>query len=100
MPTRITEVNTSDTARTTLRVEGTLRLEDAELLEELCREMGRRTGKKITLDLTDLCFLDSESAHILCRLRVEQGVSLEGLHLFVQRVIETAEQQEKSEESA
>ena len=68
MPTRITEINISDTERTTLRVEGTLRLEDAELLEEICRDIVRRTGKKITLDFSDLCFLDSESAHLLCLL--------------------------------
>lgn len=97
MTTRITEVKTPDGERKTLRVEGTLRLEDAELIEKICRDLKRRSGQAVTLDLADLCFLDSDSAHILCRLRAEQDVSLEGLHLFIQRVIEMAEQYEKSQ---
>jgi len=99
MPTRITEVKTPDTTRTTLRVEGALRLEDAALLEQICLDMKECSGKSVTLDLADLCFLDSDSAHLLCRLRAEQNVSFEGLHLFIQRVIEMAEQNDKSEES-
>lgn len=98
MPTRITEVTTPEGERTTLRVEGTLRLKDAELLENMCRDLKRQSGRSVTLDLSDLCFLDSDSAHLLCRLRAEQHVSFEGLHLFVQRVIEMAEQNDKSEE--
>ena len=81
MPTRITEVTTPEGERTTLRVEGTLRLKDAELLENICRDLKRQSGRSVTLDLSDLCFLDSDSAHLLCRLRAEQGVSFEGLHL-------------------
>jgi anti-anti-sigma regulatory factor len=99
MPTRITEVNTPDGRRTTLRVEGTLRVEDAELVEKICRDLRRETGRRITLDLADLSFLDSDSAQILCRLRAEQDVSLEGLHLFIQRVIEMADQDGKSGEA-
>ncbi|MGH9941026.1 MAG: hypothetical protein ACRD9R_01555 [Pyrinomonadaceae bacterium] len=99
MPTRITEVTTPDTKRTTLRVEGTLRLEDAKLIEQICLDMKQRYGKSVTLDLADLCFLDSDSAHLLCRLRAEQHISFEGLHLFVQRVIEMAERDDKSEDS-
>lgn len=100
MPTRITEVNTPDGRRTTLRVEGTLGVEDAELVEKICRDLRREAGRGVTLDLADLCFLDRDSAQILCRLRAEQGVSLEGLHLFIRRVIDTAEQDVKAERSA
>src|SRR5918911_2336123 len=99
MPTRITEVNTPDGQRTTLRVEGTLGVEDAELVEKICRDLKRETGRPVTLDLADLCFLDSDSAQILCRLRAEQDVSIEGLHLFIQHVIEMAEQDEKAQGS-
>src|SRR5215213_6488941 len=96
MPTRITEVRTTDGQRTTLRVEGTLWPEDAELVEKICRDLSRGTGRPVTLALADLDFLDSDSAQILCRLRREQGVSLEGLHLLIQRVIESAERGEES----
>jgi len=100
MPTRITEVRTPDGQRTTLRVEGTLWLEDAELVEKICRDLSRETGRPVTLDLADLDFLDSDSAQILCRLKAEQDVSLEGLHLFIQRVIEIADRDEESKGSA
>ncbi len=76
---------------TLLRVEGSLYLEDAELLEKICRDIGEQTGGPLTLDLADLCFLDSESASVLCRLKREQDVNLEGLHLFIQKVIEITE---------
>ena len=100
MPTRITEVRTPDGQRMTLRVEGSLGVEDAELVEKVCRDLRRETGRLITLDLADLSFIDSDSAQILCRLRAEQDVSLEGLHLFIQRVVELAEQDEKSRGSS
>ena len=76
---------------TLLKVEGSLYLEDAELLEKICRDIGEQTGAQLTLDLADLCFLDSESASVLCRLKREQNVNLEGLHLFIQKVIEITE---------
>jgi anti-anti-sigma factor len=91
MPTRITQVDAPDEAVTRLRVEGSLYQADAELLERVCRDMQRESGRPITLDLADLSFLDSDSAAVLSRLRRERGVRLEGLHLFVQRVIELAE---------
>lgn len=76
---------------TLLKVEGSLYLEDAELLEKVCRDIGAQSGRHITLDLADISFLDSESASVLCRLKREQGVSLEGLHLFIAKVIELTE---------
>ena len=76
---------------TVLKVEGTLYLEDAELLEKICRDVAKQTGNRLTLDLADLSFLDSESASVLCRLKREQDVTLEGLHLFIAKVIELTE---------
>ncbi len=91
MPTRITQIDEPDGATTRLRVEGSLYLTDAELLERVCRDIQQDSGRSITLDLADLSFLDSEGASVLCRLKHEQGVALEGLHLFIQKVIELAE---------
>ena len=76
---------------TLLKVEGSLYLQDAELLEKICRDIGVQSGRHITLDLADLSFLDSDSASVLCRLKREQDVSLEGLHLFIAKVIELTE---------
>ena len=76
---------------TVLKVEGCLYVGDAELLEKICRDIRSETGHDLTLDLADLSFLDSESASVLCRLKREQGVALEGLHLFIAKVIELTE---------
>ena len=91
MPTRITQVDEPDKAATTLRVEGLLYLADAELLDRICRDIQQDAGRTVTLDLADLSFLDSDGAAVLSRLKRERGVRLEGLHLFIQKVIELAE---------
>jgi len=117
MPTRITQVENFKAAAgifsvegeddhlngsdphgkvTVLKVEGTLHLRDAELLEKICREVSCETGRPITLDLASISFIDSDSASVLCRLRREQGVQLEGLHLFIGKVVELAEECEKA----
>jgi anti-anti-sigma factor len=91
MPTRITQLDEPERGSTILRVEGSLYLADARVLEMLCRDIEKDSGHTITLDLADLSFIDSESAGVLSRLRRERGVRLEGLHLFVQKVIELAD---------
>ena len=102
MPIRITQQDCDDglgrtnreqsrNGETVLKVEGSLYLEDAELLEVICRDIGRETNRGIVLELADLSFLDSESASVLCRLKREQNVSLEGLHLFIAKVVELTE---------
>jgi anti-anti-sigma factor len=77
--------------RALLRVEGTLEHADAELLEQVCTDLKAQTGANITVDLTDVSFLDGESAAVLARLRREHKVKLEGVHFFARQVIEIAE---------
>ena len=92
MTTRITQLEGRVSGgRALLRVEGTLGLADAELLEQVCTDLKARTGASITVDLTDVSFLDGESAAVLARLRREHEVRLEGVHFFAQQVIELAE---------
>ena len=103
MPLRITEKESDDRGKngtsgengqkgeTVLKVQGSLYLQDAELLEKICRNLTEQTGRRLVLDLADLSFLDSESASVLCRLKREQQVVLEGLHLFIAKVIELTE---------
>jgi anti-anti-sigma regulatory factor len=105
MPLRITQIEESSDQKagqfqsndqvldcmTVLKVEGSLYVEDAELLERICRDISKESNGFLTLDLADLSFLDSESASVLCRLRREQGVRLEGLHLFIEKVVELTE---------
>jgi hypothetical protein len=86
----------SGSLATVFKVEGTLYLKDAELLEKICRDVGDQTKRPVTLELAGLSYLDSESAAVLCRMKREQGVRLEGLHLFIGKVVELAEECEKA----
>ena len=90
MPTRISTVGGQDEANRRLKVEGTLTLADAELLESVCNELHEQSDSGISVDFANIVFLDSDSAWVLCRLK-RQGISLEGLNLFVQKVVELAE---------
>jgi ABC-type transporter Mla MlaB component len=111
MPTRITQIESarSETpaiegfgeigdqpAPTAFKVEGTLYLRDAELLEKICRDVGNQTKRPVTLELAGLSYLDSDSAAVLCRMKREQNVNLEGLHLFIEKVVELTEESEKA----
>lgn len=84
------------TAPTVFKVEGTLHLKDAELLEKICRDVGNQTKRPVTLQLDGLSYLDSDSAAVLCRMKREQNVSLAGLHLFIEKVVELTEECEKA----
>jgi anti-anti-sigma regulatory factor len=95
MPTRITQIGCQPDAKRRLKVEGTLTLADAELLEAICNELCEQSRAGIRVDLADITFLDSESASVLCRLK-GQGISLEGLDLFVRKVVEMAEKSANS----
>ncbi len=88
-----------DTGRpvpTVFTVEGTLHLQDAELLEKICRDVSDRTKGPVTLELDGLSYLDSDSAAVLCRMKREQNVSLKGLHLFIEKLVELTEECEKA----
>jgi hypothetical protein len=91
MSIRITEIDDAEGGETVLRVEGSLYLEDARLLEKVCRDLGSQMKRPVSLDLAGLSFLDSESASVLRRLKREQGVRLEMRQLFIGKVIELAE---------
>ena len=59
---------------TVFKVEGTLHLQDAELLETICKDVRDRTKRPVTLELDGLSYLDSGSAAVLCRMKREQDV--------------------------
>lgn len=84
------------TEPTVFKVEGTLHLKAAELLERICRDVRDRTKRPVALELAGLSYLDSDSAAVLCRMKREQNISLEGLHLFIEKVVELTEEGEKA----
>ena len=107
MPTRITQIedtrcyakadvefSESESPATVLKVEGTLYLRDTELLEKICQNIAAQTKGPIKLDLANISFLDSDGAAVLCRMKREQGIRLEGLHLFIAKVVELTEAEE------
>jgi len=91
MPTQITQIEDTERGKTILRVEGSMTLEDALLLEKIALDMRGEIGKNLTLDFADLNFLDSESAPILKRLEREHNFEIEGLMLFLQKIIKETE---------
>lgn len=92
MPTQITQLDEADGAHTTLRIAGSLTLTDAELIARICMGLQAQRDVRITLDLSELNFLDSESAAVLTRLQEQHGITLDGVHLFVQQLIDQTEQ--------
>lgn len=91
MPTQIIQSENGNTGQTILRVEGEMLIDDALLLEKIVLEMLDTPSKRITLDLADLDFLDSESAAVLRRIQAEQGIEIEGMEIFLQSAIDSAE---------
>lgn len=77
-----------------LKVEGTLHLKDAELLESICREVSREIGQPVIIKLNDVCFVDSDSAAVICRMKRENVVTIDGLNLFVKKVVELTDESE------
>jgi anti-anti-sigma regulatory factor len=74
-----------------LKLEGVLTVADARLLEEICDDLKRELDYAITIDMSGVNFLGSQSAEILRRLKTMPGLSIEGAHLFVQQILEATE---------
>lgn len=74
-----------------LKLEGTLTVADAKLLEEICEDLREDFGYSITIDMSGVNFVGNRSAQILCRLKELPDLTLEGMHLFVQQMIESTE---------
>jgi len=91
MPTNIIQTVDDADGSVTLRVEGDMLLEDAEVLEKIALGMRGDNFREVVIDLADLDFLDSESAPILKRLAKEHGFRIEGIEIFLQSAIDTAE---------
>jgi anti-anti-sigma regulatory factor len=74
-----------------LKLEGAVTIADARLLEEICNDLQDELRCAITIDLSGVNFLGSQSAEILCRLKSMPDLEIDGAHLFVQQIIESVE---------
>ena len=70
-----------------LKLEGTLTA-NARLPEEICADLRDEMGYGITIDFTGVNFVGRHSAEILCRLKEAPDLTMEGMHLFVQQIME------------
>ncbi len=95
MPTNIIQTVNDADGSVTLRVEGDMLLDDALLLEKIAVGMRGDNFRDVVIDLADLDFLDSESAPVLKRL-VENGFRIDGMELFLQSAINSAERKAQS----
>ena len=91
MPTTLTEFEDKERGKTVLRVEGSMTLEDAELLERIALVLREERGRNITFDVSDIDFLDSDSAPVLIKLVREHGFEIEGIEFFLQTIVNDAE---------
>ena len=91
MTTRITRLEDEQKNEMVLKLEGTVTQADAKLLEEICEDLREEMGYAITIDLSGVNFLGHKSAEILCRLKTLPDLTLRGMHLFVQQIIESTE---------
>ncbi len=90
MSIKITQIFDERRRQTILRVEGKLFLIDAELLERTLLELRKEELAGIEINLSEVSFLDNESAAVLRRLR-RIGAVLTDINYFVQKVIEQTE---------
>jgi anti-anti-sigma regulatory factor len=91
MTTRITRIEGERASEMVLKLEGVLTIADAKLLEEICQDIRRELDHSITIDMSGVNFLGSQSAVIIRRLGTVPGLSIEGAHLFVQQILEATE---------
>jgi hypothetical protein len=91
MPTKITQVEDAERGKMILRIEGSMTLDDAVLLEKIALELRGQLDSNLTLDLADLHFMDSESAPIIKRMEREHGFEIEGIEVFLQNVVAETE---------
>lgn len=76
--------------RIVLKLEGTVTAADARLLEEICSDLKEEFGY-ITIDFAGVNFIGRQSAAILRRLKETPDLTMEGMHLFVQQIMEAPE---------
>ncbi|MGH9820602.1 MAG: hypothetical protein ACRD43_10575 [Pyrinomonadaceae bacterium] len=93
MPTNIQQIDDIENGTTVLKVEGEMLLDDALLLERIALGLESELGTRVSIDIADLFFFDSEAASILKRLGDRYGVEIAGMEIFLQTMVNDVERQ-------
>jgi anti-anti-sigma factor len=91
MATQITQIDYPERKQTILRIEGDMLSDDARLIEKIASCASSETGHRITIDLADLDFMDSEAASVLRQMMEKNGFDIEGVETFLQSAVDMAE---------
>lgn len=91
MPTQITQIEDAERNLTVLRVEGQLMYDDAALIGRIAKGLADDDGRKVSIDVADLDFMDSDAAAVLKELQISDGFELTGIEILLQNAINEAE---------
>ncbi len=91
MATQINQIDNVETSTTRLRIEGEMFQEDATLLQRIAMNIRSTVNPHVIIDLADLAFLDSDAAPMLKQLADVDGVTIEGIEIFLQTAVNIAE---------
>jgi anti-anti-sigma factor len=91
MATQITQIDYPERNQTVLRVEGDMLCDDARVIEKIANCVATDNGHRITIDLADLDYMDSEAASVLRQMQLKHGLEIEGIEIFLQSAVDMAE---------
>ncbi len=91
MPTQITQIDHPEKNLTVLKVQGDLLSDDARVIGQIASSTSDETGHDVSIDLSDLSFMDSEAASILRRITEINGFAIVGVEIFLQSAVDMAE---------
>ena len=91
MAYRITQSEDAKDDKLVLRLEGSFNSEGALKLEQICDDAQKHLRGNITIDVSEITFLDESASAILCRLKKRPGISLIGCRLFTKKVMDQSE---------
>jgi MFS superfamily sulfate permease-like transporter len=88
MTLRISQFEDQETGIPVLKIEGALTFSQIDLLEQAYREIRTKKPGKLILDVSELTFVDFESADVIRRIKKKAEIILRGCGLFTSEVIE------------
>ncbi|MBX7218757.1 MAG: hypothetical protein K1Y36_02315 [Blastocatellia bacterium] len=88
MAIRITQVYSPESSDVQLRIEGSMNSTDADLCAHICRGVLEKAVGRVIIQLENLVFLNQQGADILCWMKRQPNVKLEGCGPFTNHMLE------------